>query len=159
MHSSRMRTALSLPYRGICVQGGSLSRGSLSKGGFCSGGLCPGGLCPGVSVWGVSVWGVWGLLYIVIKCNDCQILSFSIFLQSDQMACKGGIYVTNLCNYGGGSLSRGFSLSGGGGLCPGGISVRETPSPCGQTNTCEIITLPQTSFAGGNNVTYGIWIF
>ena len=42
-----------------------------------------------------------------------------------------------------------------GGVCPGGgvggsLSGR-TPSPCGQTDTCEIITLPQTSFAGDNN--------
>ena len=45
MHSSRMRTTLSLPY------GGSLSRGYLSRGylsrGSLSGGLCPGGLYPG----------------------------------------------------------------------------------------------------------------
>ena len=26
----------------------------------------------------------------------------------------------------------------------------ETPLPCGQTDTCENITLAQTSFAGGN---------
>ena len=37
------------------------------------------------------------------------------------------------------------------------VSVRETPFPCGQTDTCEIITLPQTSFAGGKN-TYGLEI-
>ena len=57
MHSSRMRTALSLPYgeggplcpgEGLCLQGGSLSRGgrSLSRGG----GLCPGGLCLEISL-------------------------------------------------------------------------------------------------------------
>ena len=27
---------------------------------------------------------------------------------------------------------------------------RQRPSPCGQTNTCENIILPQISFAGGN---------
>ena len=32
-----------------------------------------------------------------------------------------------------------------------GVSVREATSPCGQTNACESITLPQTSFEGGNN--------
>ena len=37
-----------------------------------------------------------------------------------------------------------------GGLCPGG-SVSRRPSPRGQTDVCEIITFPQTSFAGGNN--------
>ena len=57
MHSSRMRTAHSLPYRGVSVQG------SLCLGGLCPGGLCLGGLCLGVSVWQVSVWGVsvWGV--------------------------------------------------------------------------------------------------
>ena len=77
MHSSRILTANSLPYRGslsggvsvqevsvqrcLC-QGGSLSRGGLClEGGLCPGvvsvwgslsrrGLCPGGLCPGVFV-------------------------------------------------------------------------------------------------------------
>ena len=39
-----------------------------------------------------------------------------------------------------GSLSRGVFVQG--------VSVRETPH--GQTDTCEIITLPQTSFAGAN---------
>ena len=38
----------------------------------------------------------------------------------------------------------------------GGVSVRETPLnrellPRGQTDTCENITLPQTTFAGGND--------
>ena len=28
---------------------------------------------------------------------------------------------------------------------------RQRPAPCGQTNTCENIILPQISFAGGNN--------
>ena len=66
MHSSRMRTALSLPYgegRGSLPRGGPLSRGrgSLSRGG----GLCPGGggslsrgrgsLSRGVSVQGGSL--------------------------------------------------------------------------------------------------------
>ena len=73
MHSSRMRTASSLPYRGSL-----------------SGGLCPGVLCRGFSVWG--------------------------------------------------SLS-GASLS----WRPPG----QRP-PCGQTDTCENITLPETSFASGN---------
>ena len=54
-----------------------------------------------------------------------------------------------------------------GDLCPWGVSVRETPSPvhggslsgrppppCGQTDACENITLPQTSFVGGKNRHY-----
>ena len=62
-----------------------------------------------------------------------------------------------------GSLSGGFSVQGvslltgcicPGGLCTGGslssrVSVRETPSNYEQTDACENITLPQTSFAGG----------
>ena len=36
-----------------------------------------------------------------------------------------------------------------------GVSVRETPSsPRGQTDACENITLPKTSFAGGNYYLY-----
>ena len=51
MHSSEMRTARSLPYKGSLSGWGSLSggvsvRGSLSRGVF-SGGLCLEGLCPG----------------------------------------------------------------------------------------------------------------
>ena len=58
--------------------------------------------------------------------------------------------------YEGGSLSKGEPLSKGslsrGSLSRGslstGVSVRET-HPRGQTDTCEIIALPQTSYAGG----------
>ena len=44
-------------------------------------------------------------------------------------------------------------------LCPGeclclGVSVREPPPSCGQTDACENITLPQISFAGGNKMQY-----
>ena len=53
MHSSRMRTARTLPCRGgglyqvgVSVCGG-LCPGGLYPGGLCSGGLCPGGLCLG----------------------------------------------------------------------------------------------------------------
>ena len=46
MHSSRMRTARSLPYGGVPVQ-----EGVSVQGGLCPGGLCPGGsLSRGVSV-------------------------------------------------------------------------------------------------------------
>ena len=50
----------------------------------------------------------------------------------------------------------GSSVSVQGGLCQGGVSVQgglfqgDPLSPCGQTDTRENITLPQTSFAGGN---------
>ena len=47
-------------------------------------------------------------------------------------------------------------MGGGGGqtaLVMHVMHVGKPPPPCGQTHTCENITLPQTSFAGGNNVT------
>ena len=106
MHSSRMRTARSLPFgggvslsRGVSVRRslsreGSLSRGSLSRrasvqrgslsgGHLCPGGLCAGGLCAGRSL---SRWG--GL-------------------------CLGA------------PLSRGVSVQGG--LCPGGSPWQRPP--------------------------------
>ena len=70
---------------------------------------------------------------------------------------------------GGGSLSRGVSVQGVGGLCPGvrgslsigcgvlcleGISVRDTPSVNGMTHSCKNITLPQSSFAGGKKLQF-----
>ena len=39
----------------------------------------------------------------------------------------------------------------GGGFCQG------DPLPFGQTDTCEIIILPQTSFAGGNKISCNSW--
>ena len=72
MHSSRLRTARSLPYRG---------------------GLCPGGLCQ-------KGWG--------------------------------------LCPEGGGRVFL------------GGVLSQVDRPPRGQTDACENIALPQTSFAGGN---------
>ena len=45
---------------------------------------------------------------------------------------------------------------GGGGSVGGRVSVRETSLPrCAQTDTCEIITVPQTSFVGGNYTNEG----
>ena len=41
-----------------------------------------------------------------------------------------------------------------GGLCPGGSLCQRDPLPRGQTDACENITLPQTSFADGNNWNY-----
>ena len=58
MHSSRMCTTCSLPYRAVSVQEGLCLVGSLSRGGLCLGGLCLGGLCPrGYLSSGVSVQG------------------------------------------------------------------------------------------------------
>ena len=96
-HSSRMRTARSLPW----LRGRSLSWGISVLGDLCPRGLCPGGLCPGwgslsrmgVSVWEVSVQGV-----------------------SVQGSLSWGISVLgDLCP--GGSLSWGISVLGD--LCPG----------------------------------------
>ena len=42
---------------------------------------------------------------------------------------------------------------GGGFLCPGGLCHGDPLPPCRQTDICENITLPQTSFAGGNKLT------
>ena len=40
-----------------------------------------------------------------------------------------------------------------GGVWPGGVCLGDLPhTPYGQTDTCENITLLQTSFAGGKNV-------
>ena len=51
-----------------------------------------------------------------------------------------------------GDASRGMSKVC---VCPGGVHITPDPeadtSPRGQTDTCKNITLPQTSFAGGNN--------
>ena len=47
MHSSRMRTTHSLPYRGISVQGRLLSVQEGLLGAGSPGGLCLGGLCQG----------------------------------------------------------------------------------------------------------------
>ena len=106
MHSSRMRTARSLPYRG------SLSRGSLSKEVSVQGGLSPGGslsrgsLSRGASVQWVSVQG--GL---------CPGDSFS----------RGSMSRGSLSR---GSLSRGLSVQGSlsGGLCPGGLCPGDSVS-------------------------------
>ena len=35
---------------------------------------------------------------------------------------------------------------------PGPGTPRDQATPCGQTHTCKHITLPQTSFVAGNNV-------
>ena len=54
----------------------------------------------------------------------------------------------------GGSLPKGVIVQGVSvqrSLSPGKVPVRETPSAFGKIETCEIITLPQISFAGGKN--------
>ena len=62
-----------------------------------------------------------------------------------------------------GSLSRGVSLQGvsvrGVSIQGVSVSVKETRFPCGQTDACENITLPNTSFAGDNKWTRQICEF
>ena len=53
--------------------------------------------------------------------------------------------------YGGGGYRLLFTVGGVSvwGVSVWGVSVRETSSPRGQTDACENITFPQTSFVGG----------
>ena len=57
------------------------------------------------------------------------------------------------------SLPYGADLCPGGSLSVGGVPVRETPSPCGQTDACENITCPKVHFAGGNNTSRSKLVF
>ena len=113
---------------GVCSGGVSAPEGcTWSQGGVCSQGF-PGGcllqgvyLLPGGCV--SAPRGVWSWgLYLV----------------------QGGV-----CS-GGCLLQRGVPGPGGGCLLLWGCTWSGTP-PCGQTDACKLITLPQTSFAGGNN--------
>ena len=61
--------------------------------------------------------------------------------------CPGGLCPGGLCQ-GGGLFFGGVFLSGG--FCKGDPLPR-----CAQTDTCEIITLTQTSFVGGNYTNEG----
>ena len=95
-----------------------------------SGGICPGGLCSGGSL------------------SRGSLSRGSLFRGS---LCPGGSLSS-------GSLSREVSLPRGGSLSRG-VSVRETPfSLCAQTDACENIILPQTLFAGGNNISTIVYI-
>ena len=49
-------------------------------------------------------------------------------------------------------------MSGPGGVSdPRGVPGQVLP-PCGQTDACKLITLPQTSFAGGNNLRIAVGV-
>ena len=105
MHSIRMRTSCSLPYRGGGEGVGALSGEVSIQGVSVQEGLCPGvGLCPEGSLYGGSLYG--GSL-------------------SRGVSIQGG-----LCP--GGSLSRGVWGVCLWGLL--GFSLTETPSPYGQKN-------------------------
>ena len=66
----------------------------------------------------------------------------------------GGLVPRGVSAPGVGVCSRGYTWSWGGLVpgvsAPGGCTWLGTPPPCGQTDACKLITLPQTSFAGGN---------
>ena len=72
------------------------------------------------------------------------------------MSAPGGVSAPGGC-----LLPGGFLLPGGGvcswGVCAPGVYLAQgVPGqvlpPCGQTHACKHITLPQTSFAGGNKM-------
>ena len=115
MHSSRMRTAHSLPYGGVSVWG--VSVWGVSVRGSLSGGLCPGGLCLGVSVQG----------------------GFCLGVSVQGGLCLGGFCPEGFCLgvsrgvSGGGVSVQGVSVQGvsvwGGGLCLRIFSLTVTPSP------------------------------
>ena len=79
-------------------------------------------------------------------------------IQVKQECIPVGCVPPALYRTGGGSLSKGVSvqeegstqggLCRGRGICPGGCLCHGDPPPCGQINSCENITLPQTLFAG-----------
>ena len=68
---------------------------------------------------------------------------------------QGGVPGLGVCTWSGGYLVGGCTWSGGvpglGGYLVGGVYlVRYSPPVNRMTNRCKNITLPQTSFAGGN---------
>ena len=77
--------------------------------------------------------------------------------------CFRGVYLVpgGVCSSGGvPGPGRCLLLGGGGDVCSGGCLLRGVSAPggvpgqippCGQTHACKHITLPQTSFAGGND--------
>ena len=152
MHSSRMRTARSLPYG---WRGGSLSRGVSGEslfsgslclvGGLCLGGLRLGGLCPGESVqWEVSVWGV-SVLGVSVQGGLCPVgglCTKGVSVQGRSLSlgpCPGGVSVrvVSVQGWGWGSLSE------------GGLPDRDPLHPVNRiTDACENITLPQLRCGG-----------
>ena len=138
---------------GLCPGGVSVTRRVICPGRSLSSGVSSpwGVLCPGVPVTmgGSSVQG--GSLFMggpLSRGVSVQGRSLSRMVSVQEVSVQGvSVQGRPLSR---GSLSRG-SLSRGV-LCPEGDSVTGgISSPCGQTDTCEIITLPQTSFAGGKN--------
>ena len=141
-----MRTA-----RALTVSPSMLCRGGCtwSRGGTWSqrGAVCS---------WGVYL--VWGC-----TCSGGVYLGWGVYLVQVGVCSlggvpgPGGVYSGGVPGPGGCTWSRG-GVPGPGGVylvwgvsALGGCTWSGTP-PCGQTHACEYITLPQTSFAGGNYV-------
>ena len=128
MHSSRMRTARNSSRRG----------GVPGLGGKC---LLRGGV-PGL-----------GEVYLVLGdvCSEGGCLLPEEGYLVGGCTRSWGVSAPGGCNWSGMYLVLGGVCSRGG-LLLGGCTWSGTP-PCGQTHACKHITLPQTSFAGGNNHT------
>ena len=143
MHSSRMRTARTLT-EGGCLPGGS-ARGVSARGGL------PGGCLPG----GVSAKG---------GCLPGGCLPGGCVCQGG--VCQGGVCQGGVCQ--GGCVPCDLShhafhvtcmlpphqlrlnTSAAAYILLAHCMLGYTPPSCGQTDTCKLITLPETSFAGGN---------
>ena len=163
MHSSRMRTAACWLYRG-----GGLHPGGSASGGLHPGGLHPVGVCP-TPGWGGRESASGGV---------CQPLGGGLHPGSGLSNPRGGLHPRGLphsrwgesasrgvcqplggstSNSGGGGLNPGRSLPNSrdvciqGGLHLGGGGWAHTPPVNRVTHRCKNFTLPQTSFAGGNN--------
>ena len=145
MHSSRMRTARSLPYGGSLLGGGAWPGGSLSR---------------GVSVWGVP--GQGGSLSRGVSVQGGVQPGGSL---SGGVPSQGGLHPGSLCLGGlcpGGSLCLGGLCPGGslclGGLCPGGLPDKRPPSSLSLWTESQMPekTLPCHNFVAGSK--YGFYL-
>ena len=150
-HSSRMHTVCLLKMVGGVCPGGCLgvcvcvSRRWVSGGCVCKGGMsrvCAQGVCvlcvySGGVQGGMSLGGVQGDVSSMLLCvvYVCVCVCSGVCVQG-AVVCSGDVHIP----YG----PRGRDPSD---------QEADTPS-CGQTDTCENITLSQTSFAGGNDMYY-----
>ena len=156
MHSSRMRTARLLPvYPSMhCSHLGVY----LPKGCACWGCTCPGECtCPG----GVPVQGVY-LHMGVYLLGSCTCLGGTCSGAVPARGCTcPGVYLPGGCTYLRGVPARGVYLPGGC-TCSGGVYLlrrylpRYSPHVNRMTDRCKNISLPQTTFAGGNNMVTAI---
>ena len=128
-----LRGVYLVPGGGVVCSGGSAPggvpgpRGCLLRGGVCSGG--------GYLVWGVSAPG------------GCLLLG--VYLVLGGVPGPGGMSAPGGAPGPGGYV---YLVPGrvGGVPGPSGVCTWSGTPPCGQTDACKLITLPETSFAGGN---------